>query len=48
MNEKVSLTLKTFYKLQVPFLAGHFSPLHLQGTIQIRITLGVKKQLTSM
>ena len=48
MNEKVLLTLMTFYKLQVLFLAVHFSPLRLQGTIQIRITLGVKKQLTTM
>ena len=38
----------TFYKLQVLFLAGHFLPLRLQGTIQIRITLGAKKQLTTM
>ena len=38
----------TFYKLQVLFLAGHFSPLRLQDTIQIRITLDAKKQLTTM
>lgn len=47
-ERKSVLTLMTFYKLQVLFLAGHFSPLRLQGTIQIRITSGAKKQLTTM